>query len=662
MSSTGVRSKYSVGLNGKGFMLRGTPASPLYVKSDARAISGPVTGSDNAYSKLDGSGWSYWSQTDWSNGFQRLKFVDDATFKDGQGIDVISEYGKVTSHFAFTSALSISGSHTYGASSNHNSDLLLGSVKHGAAKLFKVTSANVLSTVSAMAGISAVNDMSRFGDVTLVAMRRVSGSSLKTLSKYNGSTLSGFRTTYSNVRAVRGIGIRAYISEFKDSLSGDLVSFATNLSAFTSAYYAGKGRKVSKICDLNGTPYLYVEEGRVVQMYRYDELQDKAFPIYKFADLTSWGVTNYASLIIVSGTSNGRRVAYAFNGARLWQIFDDQLLDSSYDFSKPFEYDNQLHTKGAFWDGVAWLPGLYGKYATVQYTPFANHANRAYGFAVTGSLLKLAYLDSSKRQISAFVVSSDFGHQIGAVDKLVNAAIVNTEPLASGQMIEILRSTNEGVSYSSIGTMKFATEGALSNKIMYFPSGFITKTWLYKGVVVGNGSTAPTISDIAFEYRPVPDTKRRWSFSVDAGNDVKLLNGQFEQRDGKALMSEIWLEKEAKRTVVFEDVDACSAKITSAFTSAMTSARVENTRLFPPKGRMRALLSGTVEEMTYTSANGGKILGISRGQKGTKARAYAVNQQLDNYYTVIVTDVTEQINNTDDRKTESIARVSILEV
>ena len=120
-------------------------------------------------------------------------------------------------------------------------------------------------------------------------------------------------------------------------------------------------------------------------------------------------------------------------------------------------------------------------------------------------------------------------------------------------------------------------------------------------------------------------------------------------------------EMEAKRSVVYEDVDAFEVNIISAMTSAATSARIANTRLIPPQGRMRVRKAGVVEEMTYTSADGGQILGISRGRKGTTPRAYVSGDKVDNYYNVIVTDITEVLNGTDDQKTESIAQIALLE-
>lgn len=660
MSSSGVRTRYNLAINGKGFMLRGSPQAPLYIKQDAAGQIGLVQGSESAYSQMNGAGWSYFAQTDWSGGFQQLRWQDNGSFKDGQAIDTVTEYGYATINHDFTSAGRITGSHTYGAHDVNNGDLLFGTVKAGAAKLFKLTSANVLSTISAMAGISAVHSIHRFGDVSLVGMRRTSGT-LKTLSKYNGSTLSGFRSSNPIVRAVRGIGIRAYIAEFVASLSGDVLSYATNLSAFTSSFQAGKNRTIPKIIELAGTPYFFVGEGRRVTMFRYDELQERAFPIYTWQDLTNFGVTNFQSTIMITGKSNGLSVAFAFNGAKLVQVFDDQLQDASFDLTLPFQYENQLHVKGMFWDSQNWFPGLYGKYSSVQYTPFVNLGNRAYGFAVTGTNIRLGYLDTTKYRVSGYVIGSQYGSQLGAFDKLLNSTVFNFKALATGQTVDLQYSTDDGATFASIVKAQFSTDGAITTKKGYFPSGVTAKNWNYKVVLCGPGTSTPKLNDFAFEFRPVPDTKRRWAFSVDAGDNVKLLNGQNEQRDGKALMSEIWTEKEAKRTVVFEDVDSFSAKIVSAMTSAATSARVDNTRLFPPKGRMRVLKSGIVEEMTFTSASGGKILGITRARKNTKARAYAANDQTDNYYTVIVSDVSEQINDTDDRRTESVARITLIE-
>lgn len=657
-----MRSRYHLAINARGFMLRGAPQAPAYRKTLApnlltRIYFNRLGVEDLGSDPLNGARWDYWHQTDWTGGHQVLKFQDDGSFKDGQGVDTLTEFGSIKLQNGFTSAISISGSHAYGSHHVNSNELILGSIKAGTAKVFKITSANVLSTLSAYAGISAVNSMSRFGDNILIGLTRTSGT-LKTLSVYTGSTISGFRSTNPIVRAVKGIGIRAYIAEYITAISGDRLSYATTLSAFTSAYNAGKNRKIKKIVDLGGAPYFFVEEGQTVEMYRWDELTNRPFPIYKFDNFTAWGVTKYLSLLIIGGLSNGKHVAYSFNGAKLQQIFDDQLVDQNYNFSMPFEYYSNLQFKGAFWDGQNWFPGLYGKYATVQYTPFVNFMSKPYAYAVTGSLMKVAYYNSAKFQISGNLTGSEFGFHLGGVDKLINSVTVTTNPLAANQLIEMQQSSDGGSNFVSIG--KLSGVNKISAK-MYI-SGLVKKSWLYKIVLVGPSTSSPIVQDVIFEYRPSPDIKRRWSLTLDAGDEIMLLNQQKEQRDGKAIVGELWAEKQAKRTVQYEDLDAFSAKFVSAMTSAATSARVKNTRLMPPRGRIRVFKNGISEEMVYTSADGGSIKGITRGLQSTRPRAYTSADTMDNYYTVIVDDVSETANDTDQLRTESIVQVQLLEI
>ncbi len=658
---TGVRTKYHVALGGKGYMLRGTPGSPQYIKEQAPALVNQLGSGDLNYNALNGSGWSYWSQVDWSGGFQSLKFKDDASFKDGQAVDVLSKFGEVKLQNDFVSGGVISGSHSFGAHGVHGSELLVGTIKSGAAELHKINASDVVSQLSAMVGISAVNTITRFNNDSIIGMARTSGS-VKTLSKYNGSVLSGFRNANPIVRSAKGIGIRLYTGEKVASLSGDVLYYSTDLSTFTSAYQAGKDREIPIVGELHGVPYFFVKEGNKVEMQRWDEFAERNYTMHTWENLTNFGIKNYVSHIMITGKSNGKSVAYAFNGARLWQIFDDQLRDSNDDFSKPFEYEGNLQTKGATFDGKFWFPGLYGKTSTVEITPFENFNNKAYCYAITGSNIQLSYTDSTKYAISGHVVSSEFGHKIGGVDKLVNTAVVNCKALAANEVIEIFRSTDGGDSFTSVGTLKNSVDGAIDHKALNFPSGFVTKLWNYKAQLVGDGTSTPTLLDITHEYRPIPDLKKRWQLSLDAGDDIRLFNRQNEERSGRAIIQDLWLNKEEKRTVVYEDTNAFSVALLSAMTSAATSALVKDTRLMPPKGRVRVLKAGVVEEMTYTSATGQQILGITRAQKGTKAGSYTSANRVDNFYNVVITNVQERLNYTDQKTTESIAVVSLLEV
>lgn len=658
--STGVRDVYHVAINSRGFMLRGTPSAPAYVKQRAPSLVNQLGVGDLNYNSLNGSGWSYWTQTDWSGGFQRIKFKDDASFKDGQAIDVLSKYGDAKLQFGWTSGASLSGSHSYGAHAVHDSDLLLGTIKSGAAKMLKLTSGFTLSTLSAYTGISAVNSITRFKNDSIVGLTRTSGS-LKTMAAYRNGAMSGFRSSNPIVRSVKGIGIRLYSAEKVAALSGDVLYYSTDLSTFTSAYQAGKNRKIMPIEDLNGQPYFFIVEGKRVELNLWDEVAERAYPIYTWSDLTNFSVKKYLTLLIIAGTTANKRIAFAFNGARIWQIFDDQLLKTTYDFRWGFEYEGNYQNFGAQWDGSVWSPGLYGKVGSSLVVPFENFANKAVGM-ITGSTMRFAYQDRSKYAISGFIESSEFGSNIAGVDKLLNTATINFQALTSAQTIELYRSTDGGASFTSIGKASYAQDGAVNKKLLSFPSGYVTKLWEYKAQLAGPGTTTPVLNDVTFEYRPEPDLKRRWQLVVDAGDEVELLNKQRSQRDGKALMEELWLEQEAKRSVIFEDLNSFETQIVSAMTATNTSARVKSTRLMPPRGRIRVYKNNVVEEMTYTSANGNVVKGLVRGLKGTLARSYTSADKFDNNYNVIVTDIAEREEWTDQKKTESYAQVTLLEV
>lgn len=668
--ATGVRTRYHIALNGKGFMLRGTPQRPAYVKQESPPLINNFrvqheipNAVDFSNMSLTGAGWLAWTQTDWSGGFQRLQFEDDASFKDGQAIDAVKKYGKISLQYGWTSGASLSGSHSYGAHDINGTDLIIGTVKNAGAKILKLTSAFSLSTLSAMTTISAVNSITRFNNNSIIGMTKqtAASASVKSLAQYNGSTISGIRSANPVVRSVKGIGIRLYTGERVKSLSGDVLYYTTDLSTYTSAYQVGKNRSIQKIEDLNGLPYFFVVEGRQVDLFQWDEVAQRAYPIYSWDDLTNFSVKKYLTMLIISGLSANKHLSWAFNGARIWQIFDDQLLDSTYDDRYPFEFEGNFNLYGRMWDGQYWFPGLYGKVGTSKVVPFENFANKAVGM-ITGSTMRFAYLDRTKYAISGYAISSEFGADIAAVDKLLNAVDMNFDALAAGQTIDLQYSTDGGSSFTSLGTASYAQDGAVKKKRIYFPSGFVTKLWLAKPVLVGPGTSTPSLNDLTFEYRPTPDLKKRWSLTIDAADDVMLLNRQREQRDGKALVEDMWLQKEQKQTMVFEDVNAFEVNIVSAMTATATSARVNNTRWMPPRGRMRVLKNNIIEEMSYTSADGGKILGITRGRKNTLARAYTSADKIDNNYTVIIADVGEQLTGTDDQRTESIARVTLLEV
>lgn len=668
---SGTRNRYNVALNGRGFILRGSPQNPAYLKAQSGVDLTKVRPDDPAYNPLNGSDWSYWGQTDWSGGFQQLKFKDDATFKDGQAIDVVGRYGQVRLQPKLVQIAedTISGAYSLGAAGGmRQTDAFFGLQRAGVSKLYRISaSVDIVGAISSMAGITGINSMSPFKSALVIGLSRISGT-LQTLTKYDrhggNISLSGFRNTNPVVRSVKGVGIRLYTGEKVTSLSGDVLYYSTDLSTFTSAFQTGRGDRLSKIEDLAGVPYFFVERGQTVEMYRFDEYQGKALKIYTFSDLTSWGVANYLTSLVITGSSCGIKVAFSFDGTRLRQIFADQLFDANYDFSRPFVFEDNVHVKGAMWDGQNWFPGLYGAYGANRATPFMNRLGRAYSIAFSGTTNTRFQVarTSATYASSGHVIGSDFGHDLGQIDKQVNAVIVNCAPLSGGQTIELYRSTDGGQSFTSVGKLSYAQDGAISSKTLYYPSGVVSKKFTYKAqLATVSAATTPVLKDVVHQYRTAPDTKSKWGLSLQAVDQIGLLNGQDEERSGREIASELWQLKDLKQPVVYEDLTSFSGHFISAMSKTATSALVNTTKGMPRRGRIRVVSAGVSEEMAYTSADGKRILGITRARKGTPPRAYTSAHHFDNHYTVIVTDVKEAAAFTDQEKTEAYVQVSLLE-
>ena len=79
--STGVKDKYNIAINSKGYMLRGAPGQVAYAKSVVPSQIDRLAVSDLAYSDFAGQGLFYLAQTDWNAGIKSERmWRDDAKF------------------------------------------------------------------------------------------------------------------------------------------------------------------------------------------------------------------------------------------------------------------------------------------------------------------------------------------------------------------------------------------------------------------------------------------------------------------------------------------------------------------------------------------------------------------------------------------------------
>ncbi len=85
---------YNIAINSQGYLLSGAPQSPARIMQEAQIVGAVPTQIDLEYK--DSSPFLPWAQTDWSGGFQFEKWIDNAGFKSGSGLEYIAKYGELT--------------------------------------------------------------------------------------------------------------------------------------------------------------------------------------------------------------------------------------------------------------------------------------------------------------------------------------------------------------------------------------------------------------------------------------------------------------------------------------------------------------------------------------------------------------------------------------
>jgi len=250
--------------------------------------------------------------------------------------------------------------------------------------------------------------------------------------------------------------------------------------------------------------------------------------------------------------------------------------------------------------------------------------------------------------------------EISSIDKLLHSITIIFDKMATGQSIKLEYSIDGRATWVTVGTRTYSATDSATVKEWRIPGSVIfNKIWWR--ISLDGSATTPKVRDFIMAYKPMPDYKNRWNMRLNFSDNFRLLNGQNEQRTGSDLLGELWNQKVAKQKVLFEDIDYVECSLISGMTATATSALVNNTSRLPRQGRIRAVSGSVAEEMTYTSATPNKILGIGRGKRGTAARAYLTAQVLKNDYDVYIEDIKSEIGFIDEKKTESVAQVMLIE-
>lgn len=681
-------------------MLRGAPNNPAYRRDEAPTAIGRLAGSDLEYSDFSGSGLFFAAQTDWSGGTKSQRtWADDAKYYYSTNIDAFSEPGSiklfknVSLDETFTENISCasfeqpvgaaygfvgtddntsgkpviyknsSGSTWLDISNGfmptaqttvtdtmaHKSKLWFGTLGPGATYVLGKcdddggSPTDYSSAIGTACSITPENCycMAQDGNTLYAAVRGTAGQNHLVSTADGGTTwVDEFSNGFEKIICILPVAGQIYYLtlignsvKLKVSESGvetEIYKFADNSLVVGTAGTTGSGsRRLLKL--FNGKIVISIYN----EIWEYNPATETMTRIYQ-VDSTKLALGNFAEANIVPNT----------------------LLVAG-----PSEFNNKLYWGNLVYDGTV----FYNERRDIlddntSYFLFLLYNNGSTQYWMDNNNFHKLYVNSSSYKgtlAKNFLVLGEMS-QVVSIDKLLYSITVIFASLATDEQIALEYSTNGGSSWTALSTMTTSTEGTGIKREFIIPNSIVYNK-LFVRVKMAGVATTPTVQDLIVAYKPIPNYKSRWQLRLEMSNGVKLLNGQDEQDTGSDLLAKLWVEKNTKQIVSFEDVDYVEATLRTAMTSGQTSASVDSTKGFPRKGRIRAVSGGVAEEMVYTSAETNKIKGITRAQRGTRARAYLSGQIVKNDYSVYIEKIASDINFTDEKKTENIATVTLLE-
>lgn len=260
-------------------------------------------------------------------------------------------------------------------------------------------------------------------------------------------------------------------------------------------------------------------------------------------------------------------------------------------------------------------------------------------------------IDTTKYASSGYYTTGLFYGNKPAIDKLWYSASINFKALVAGESLEILYSTDYGSNFTSIGTASYANDGGISEKVILFPAGTVSKHIEVRVTVTAGTSqaTTPTLKDIVIRYRPIAEERYRWTLNLKCINNLELVDSQSEEPlRGQDLRNSLLVAKETKSTVDFEDVDFFETELNGALTATATTINLKSTANMPKKGRFKI----DNEWITYTNRGAKRVTGCTRGARGTTKTTHTDGTTVSNLYKVLVRQYEEEVRVTNEAQAQ----------
>jgi len=689
--ATTIRNKYHIAINTVGYMLRGAPNSPAYTRSVVPSQVNRLAISDLNYSDFAGTGLFYTAQTDWSAGIKsEYIWRDDAKYYYSTNIDAFSSQGKlsVTKTIAidqnFNEAVYCAESVTVDGTTNS----YVGTYKTsgGNIKIYKYASGSWSDVAGTEFNTSQNAAAHITGSKDTLWVGTVGTGNNSVLESYDGTSWTDHSadiitamswSALTASRAAKEVGGILYVGveDFANDKLG-IVSSDDNGATWTIVKNFGYNGMVTAMEEFQGKLYYFIRTSSLITLRVFDPATSTDIFIRSFYYSTArtTGVWNkllkqFNGKLIISTDKK----IYEYDGADLIEIFkrDDAKIAIGYDADYILDYGCVEYSERLYWANL-----VYDGESFYNFKRPLGDDNNYYLYPLfinSSGLLEYktnqsetaVYKEASTYKFataSNYIIFNEMSPVV-SIDKLLYSVTLMFDKMVASDVIKVEYSINNRSTWVEAATLTYASEGGTSTKREIVIPGNIlfNKIWWRVSMANTAAATSPVLSDLIMAYRPMPNYKNRWQMRLNMSDGVKLLNKQNDDREGDDMNSQLWNEKLAKRQVKFQDIDYAECTLKTAMSKTQTSALITSVKKLPEQGRLRAVSGSVAEEMYYTSAKADRIMGITRGARGTTARAYLSGQVLDNGYDVYVEDITTSLNFTDEEKTESVAQVLLIE-
>ena len=712
MSYVATKGKFHVALNGVGLLLQGAPDRLGYQQGQAPVYGQRFASGDRDYNDL--SQWWYFVQTDWSGGAKdSVSWANDAKYYYSTNIDAWSENGTIkltreqypagsSGDHDFTDSIScgfegeVNGTiyKFIGTGDSSDSRPHIYSASPGESQSFTDRSTTTIGTNQSIIAMMSA----RLG---ILWASIVGAGATWVLATWDGTTwtdqssnlYTGASLTYQPRSSRCHCEYAGTMYVFVDNSTNDEYAMVkTTVQNPSASGNWSLGFEVTKTNGLpvacapyNGNIYYLVNQSYYGELWAYNVAAATRTLVRKFNN-ASFNIWSVGDKLLVE--MNGKLIItipnneiWELNGSTLSRIYvkdETKRNTSSPEIDSYFYWGCVIQDNKAWWGNLMYdgehfyntWKGDADNTSNRPYPLFADTSLRIWeGYGGDDSVLWSVNLTGGLYKGDAdknFIVFSNFDNVAG-VEKLGYSVTILFKPFASSQVIKVeylLGEWSSSASWTALGTASATIDGTtVRTKTFFFPAGTVFNKIWFRVKLEGDGNNnTPGMTDLVMEYLPMPTFKKNWTININAGDEVKRLDGRLVETTGRELKSLLEKAWWTKSVLDYQDIDYASTTLSdNPLSSSGTTITVPNggTNDFPEQGRLRL----EDEEVFYTGKTPTTFTGCTRGARGTRAVSHVLNTVINNAYKVILTDFQSRVPITlEDKELEYVLGASFREV